>query len=69
MSAADWANVYCDNMQNLRAGLNRNGPWHLLIEQDGTYEIALRRWPKEADAAISALNGAGSSLAQAKSRS
>jgi arylsulfatase len=54
LSAADWANVYCDNMQNLRTGLNRNGPWHLLVEQDGTYEVALRRWPKEADAAISA---------------
>ncbi|HTU89749.1 MAG TPA: arylsulfatase [Gemmataceae bacterium] len=54
LSAADWANVYCDNMFDLRAGRERNGPWHLLIEQDGTYEIALRRWPKEADAAISA---------------
>jgi arylsulfatase len=41
-------------MQNLRAGLNRNGPWHLLVEKDGTYEIELRRWPKEADAAIAA---------------
>jgi arylsulfatase A-like enzyme len=54
LSAADWANVYCDNMDDLRSGVNRNGPWHLLVEQDGTYEIALRRWPKEADAAISA---------------
>jgi arylsulfatase len=54
LSAADWANVYCDNMDDLRQGRNRNGPWHLLVEQDGTYEIALRRWPKEADAAISA---------------
>jgi arylsulfatase len=52
LSAADWANVYCDNMHDLRAGLDRNGPWHLLIERDGTYEIELRRWPKEADAAI-----------------
>ncbi|HEY7155781.1 MAG TPA: arylsulfatase [Gemmataceae bacterium] len=54
LSAADWANVYCDNMHDLRQGRNRNGPWHLLVEQEGTYEIALRRWPKEADAAISA---------------
>ncbi len=54
LSAADWANVYCDNMYDLREGRNRNGPWHLLVEQEGTYEIALRRWPKEADAAISA---------------
>jgi arylsulfatase A-like enzyme len=54
LSAADWANVYCDNMQNLRQGVERNGPWHLRVEKDGDYEIALRRWPKEADAAIAA---------------
>jgi arylsulfatase len=54
LSAADWANVYCDNMQNLRAGVNRNGPWHIRVEKGGRYEISLRRWPKEADAAISA---------------
>jgi hypothetical protein len=39
---------------NLRQGINRNGPWHLLVEKDGTYEIELRRCPKEADAAIAA---------------
>jgi arylsulfatase A-like enzyme len=54
LSSADWARVYCDNMQNLRAGKPSNGPWHLLVEKGGTYEIELRRWPKEADAAISA---------------
>jgi arylsulfatase len=54
LSSADWANVYCDNMNNLRAGVNRNAPWSILVEQDGQYEIALRRWPKEADAAIAA---------------
>ena len=54
LTAADWANVYCDNMQNVRAGLERNAPWHVRVERDGDYEIALRRWPKEADAAMSA---------------
>ncbi len=54
LSAADWANVYCDNAKDVRVGLNRNGPWHLLVERDGTYTIELRRWPKEADAAIAA---------------
>lgn len=54
LSAADWANVYCDNMQNLREGVNRNGPWNIIAEMDGEYEIALRRWPKEAGAAIAA---------------
>lgn len=54
LSAADWADVYCDNMQSLRGGVNRNGPWHVLVETDGRYEFALRRWPKEAGAAIAA---------------
>lgn len=54
LSAADWANVYCDNMHDLRQGVRRNGPWHLLVEQDGVYEIELRRWPREADTAITA---------------
>ena len=30
-----------------------NGPWYVIADQDGTYEVALRRWPKEADAPIS----------------
>jgi arylsulfatase len=52
LSAADWANVYCDNAYDVRNGLNKNGVWHILVEQDGSYEIELRRWPKEADANI-----------------
>lgn len=54
LSSADWARIYCDNMQNLRSGKASNGPWHLLVEKDGTYEIELRRWPREANAAIAA---------------
>jgi arylsulfatase len=54
LTAADWAKVYCDNMNDLRTGASRNGPWHLLVEKDGRYTFELRRWPKAADAAISA---------------
>ncbi len=31
-----------------------NGPWNVVVENDGRYEISLRRWPKEADAALTA---------------
>jgi len=31
-----------------------NGPWNILVDRDGEYEISLRRWPKEADAPIAA---------------
>jgi hypothetical protein len=52
LSAADWANVYCDNMIALRTGMPASGPWYVIADRDGTYEFALRRWPKEADAPI-----------------
>jgi arylsulfatase len=54
LTSADWANVYCDNMHDLRKGKPTNAPWHVLVEQDGQYEIGLRRWPVEADAPIAA---------------
>jgi arylsulfatase len=52
LSAADWWNVYCDNMRDLRMGKEVNSVWNIEVARDGDYEIALRRWPKEADAAI-----------------
>jgi arylsulfatase len=54
LTSAEWANQYLDNVYDLRNGAMRNGPWNLLVEQDGEYEVALRRWPKDADAAIRA---------------
>jgi arylsulfatase len=52
LSAADWANVYCDNMHDLRLGKQANSVWHVQVARSGRYRISLRRWPKEADAAI-----------------
>ena len=54
LSAADWWNVYCDNMGHLRSGKEANSVWNLKVAKGGRYEIALRRWPKEADAPIAA---------------
>ncbi len=51
----DWADVYCDNTINcLLPGQERNGPWTIEVARAGRYEFALRRWPKEADAALTA---------------
>ncbi len=36
------------------SGPNSTGPWRVNIVADGQYEIRLRRWPREADAAIDA---------------
>jgi arylsulfatase A-like enzyme len=55
LTAVDWADVYCDNQNNcLRPGQNQNGVWHVRVARTSTYEFALRRWPREADAAITA---------------
>mgnify|MGYP006287415835 CR=1 FL=1 len=37
---------------NVRMGPHRNGPWNIRVERSGTYRISLRRWPKEAGAAV-----------------
>jgi hypothetical protein len=34
--------------------VKRNGAWAIFVERDGDYEISLRRWPTEADTAITA---------------
>jgi arylsulfatase A-like enzyme len=55
-----------------------NGPWNVEVARDGRYQISLRRWPQEADAAIRAglpayegVDGtfpAGTALPAAKAR-
>jgi len=45
------------NQSHIRAGLVGNGPWAVEVEQDGTYEIELRRWPREADKPINEGSG------------
>ena len=42
----------------VRKGERGNGPWHIQVEKDGDYEIGLRRWPVEADLAITAASPA-----------
>ncbi len=52
LSSLDWWNVFMAMSDQVRAGERRNGAWRLSVERAGRYEIALRRWPLEADAAI-----------------
>jgi arylsulfatase A-like enzyme len=39
-----------------------NGKWPVFIEQDGMYEIELRRWPRELDRPINDFRGLGGSV-------
>ena len=54
LSSQDWAAYNTSNASDIRQGVNRNGAWHVEVERQGQYEIALRRWPVEADAPIAA---------------
>ena len=52
LSACDWQDVFLDQSRQVRQGLARNGAWGVAVERAGVYEIALRRWPVEADLPI-----------------
>ncbi len=51
LCCSEWESVRCDGKTSVRqaAGGPRGGPWNVMVENDGAYEIELRRWPKEAD--------------------
>jgi arylsulfatase A-like enzyme len=48
LSATSWAESYFTQKSQIMDGQKVNGFWNLHVDQDGDYEIALRRWPKEA---------------------
>lgn len=54
LSPADWADSFLDQGAQIRAGLERNGAWHVNVERAGKYRIELRRWAREADLALNA---------------
>jgi hypothetical protein len=54
LCACDWADVFLDQQRQVRLGQRKNGLWHIEVAQPGRYEIELRRWPREADAALTA---------------
>jgi arylsulfatase len=51
LTSADWESIYADNSNHIgqAVGGPRGGVWHVFVEADGDYEIALRRWPREVD--------------------
>jgi arylsulfatase len=54
LSPCEWADVFLDQSAQVRRGESKNGVWHLEIEREGEYEFVLRRWPEEANTAITA---------------
>ncbi len=54
LCSCDWAGVYADNQQNIRGCVMDSGTWHVDVEQDGLYNLTLRRWPEESGLGIAA---------------
>lgn len=52
LTAIDWLDVFVDQQQQISKGVRKNSYWCLDVAEDGTYEIELRRWPKETNAKI-----------------
>ena len=54
LTSSDWQDAYADNSNHIRnaVGGPRGGPWHVLVERAGDYEIVLRRWPFDLDAPL-----------------
>lgn len=52
LSPADWEDSFFDQGAQVRSGLRRNGAWNVVVDHAGAYEIELRRWARETDAAL-----------------
>ncbi|MBI3469244.1 MAG: arylsulfatase [Planctomycetes bacterium] len=65
LTSADWEGIYADNTGHVRSAVGgpRGSHWHVLVEKAGEYEITLRRWPRETQAALGAKYDADAKLA------
>jgi hypothetical protein len=54
LSPCEWADLFLDQSAQVRRGERKNGVWRLEVERAGDYQFELRRWPQEADTAITA---------------
>jgi arylsulfatase A-like enzyme len=65
LTSSDWQDIYADNAGHVSQAVGgpRGGVWHVDIAAAGTYEIALRRWPREIDLPLTAARGDAKSKA------
>jgi hypothetical protein len=54
LTACEWLDVFVDQQSQIRRGVRKNGYWHVVVDQPGTYEFELRRWPREAATPLAA---------------
>ena len=70
LSSCDWMGVYCDNPSGVRGCVMDSGVWQLNVEQSGSYDVTLRRWPEESGLGIAdpapVMEGVGGTLPEGK---
>ncbi len=54
LTACEWYDVFVDQQRQIRNGAQKNGTWHVIVDQPGTYDFELRRWPREASLPLTA---------------
>ena len=54
LAPTEWRNVALGQQYEVRTAPVKNGVWAIQVARAATYQIELRRWPVEADAAITA---------------
>lgn len=54
LNSGDWEGIYADNTGYVREAVGgaTGGHWHIQVEEPGTYEFVLRRWPAQTKAAL-----------------
>jgi len=68
LTGFDWHTGTPWNQGHVRAGARKNGFWAVEIAVQSDYEIALRRWPEEIDAPITAAIPGGKALPVTRAR-
>ena len=47
LTACDWYDIFVDVQKQVRQGVRKNDYWHVIVDQPGTHDFELRRWPVE----------------------
>jgi arylsulfatase A-like enzyme len=68
LTSHDWHAHGPWNQDQIRQGQKHNSYWVVEVARDAEYEIELRRWPKEADAPITAAIDGGQAISAQKAR-
>ena len=68
LTGFDWHTRTPWNQRAIRDGVAAGGFWAVHVARDGKYQIALRRWPAEVDAPITAAIPGGKAIAATQAR-